>query len=158
MGPFKLIIRGGYGITRITCWSALILESLRWTVHSVLRADAIWSFWYTIFLPHVSVYWILWLLHFGWLLVLSLYLDDDLPMFKCVSFCLHGCCGEWEGWSLKPNNKTNWMAVVTLILPFSFGFVRGIRTESSHRTESDLFTFFLTFFLTNIYAQFTILY
>ena len=115
-------------LTRITCWSALILESLRWTVHSVLRADAIWSFWYTIFLPHVSVYWILWLLHFGWLLILSLYLDDDLPMFKCVSFCLHGCCGEWEGWSLKPNNKTNWMAVDTLILPFSFGFVRGIRS------------------------------
>ena len=35
----------------------------------------------------------LWPLHFGWLLVLSLYKEDYLQIFKCVSFWLHGCCG-----------------------------------------------------------------
>ena len=30
---------------------------------------------------------------FGWLLVLSLYKEDYLQTFKCVSFWLHGCCG-----------------------------------------------------------------
>ena len=35
----------------------------------------------------------LWPLRFGWLLVLSLYKEDCLQIFKCVSFWLHGCCG-----------------------------------------------------------------
>ena len=35
----------------------------------------------------------LWPLRFGWLLVLSLYKEDYLQIFKCVSFWLHGCCG-----------------------------------------------------------------
>ena len=35
----------------------------------------------------------LWPLCFGWLLVLSLYKEDYLQIFKCVSFWLHGCCG-----------------------------------------------------------------
>ena len=21
--------------------------------------------------------------------------------FKCMSFLLHGCCGDWEGWALN---------------------------------------------------------
>ena len=33
----------------------------------------------------------LWPLRFGWLLVLSLYEEDYLQIFKCVSFWLHGC-------------------------------------------------------------------
>ena len=32
-------------------------------------------------------------LRFGWLLVLSLYKEDYLQIFKCVSFWLHGCYG-----------------------------------------------------------------
>ena len=32
-------------------------------------------------------------LRFGWLLVLSLYKEDYLQIFKFVSFWLHGCCG-----------------------------------------------------------------
>ena len=35
----------------------------------------------------------LWPLRFCWLLVLSLYKEDYLQIFKCVSFWLHGCCG-----------------------------------------------------------------
>ena len=35
--------------------------------------------------------------------------------FKCVSFLLQGCCGEWEGWARKPVNYTSWVAVVTPI-------------------------------------------
>ena len=35
----------------------------------------------------------LWPLRLGWLLVLSLYKEDYLQIFKCVSFWLHGCCG-----------------------------------------------------------------
>ena len=31
-------------------------------------------------------------------------------IYKCVSFCLHGCCGEWECWVRKPVKP---VAVVT---------------------------------------------
>ena len=41
-----------------------------------------------VYVPHF-----LWPLRFGWLLVLSLYKEDYLQIFKCVSFWLHGCCG-----------------------------------------------------------------
>ena len=34
----------------------------------------------------------LWHVRFGWLLVFSLYKEDYLQIFKCVSFWLHGCC------------------------------------------------------------------
>ena len=36
-----------------------------------------------------------------------------LQILKCVSFLLHGCCGEWESWTHKPVNHTSWMTVVT---------------------------------------------
>ena len=36
-------------------------------------------------------------LDLGWLLVLGLYTDDYLLIFKCVSVWLHSFCGEWEG-------------------------------------------------------------
>ena len=48
---------------------------------------------YTFILLYMFVYSILWPLHFGWLLVLSLHKEDYLQMFKCVSFWLHGFCG-----------------------------------------------------------------
>ena len=31
-----------------------------------------------------------------------------------MSFCLHGCCGEWEDWTRKTVNHTCWMTAVTL--------------------------------------------
>ena len=43
---------------------------------------------------------LLWPLRFGWLLVLSLHKEDYLQIFKCVSFWLHGCFGNMEGWEL----------------------------------------------------------
>ena len=49
-----------------------------------------------------------------WLLVLSLYKEDYLQFFKCVSFWLQGCCSWWEGWSLVNRfNHTSCVAVVT---------------------------------------------
>ena len=107
------------------------------------------------------VYRFLWPLRLGWLLVCCLYKEVYLQIFKRVSFWLHGCCGEWEGWARKPVNHTSWVAVVTptdrpksvrnrcvielfcdvvyvVILPFwQFCWCRGF----CHRTESDLFLF-----------------
>ena len=48
------------------------------------------------------VYRFLWPLRLGWLLVWCLYKEVYLQIFKRVSFWLHGCCGEWEGWARKP--------------------------------------------------------
>ena len=48
------------------------------------------------------VYRFLWPLRLGWLLVWCLYKEVYLQIFKCVSFWLHGCGGEWEGWARKP--------------------------------------------------------
>ena len=58
----------------------------------------------------------LWPFHFGWLLVLDLYKEDYLQIFKCVE-CPFDCaafCGQWEGWN--PINRfkaTSWVAAVT---------------------------------------------
>ena len=41
----------------------------------------------------------------------SIYKEDHLQFIKCVSFWLHGFCGQWEGW--VPVNTTSWTAVVT---------------------------------------------
>ena len=57
----------------------------------------------------------LWPLHFGWLLVLSLYKEDYLRIFKGVSVWLHGCCGYWEGWALV--NRFNHTSAVTVVTP-----------------------------------------
>ena len=59
------------------------------------------------------VYWFLWPLRLVWLLVCCLYKEVYLQIFKCVSFWLHGCCGEWEGGTVNEVNHTSWMAVVT---------------------------------------------
>ena len=105
------------------------------------------------------VYWFLWPLRLVWLLVCCLYKEVYLQIFKCVSFWLHGCCGEWEGGPVNQVNHTIWMAVVTpndrpksvrncclielfcgvvcvVTLPFwHFCWCRGF----CHRTESDHF-------------------
>ena len=47
--------------------------------------------------PMLFVYSFLWHLRLVWLLVCCLYKENYLQIFKCVSFWLHGCCGEWEG-------------------------------------------------------------
>ena len=99
-----------------------------------------------------------------WLLVYSLYKEVYLQNSKCVSFWLHGCCGEWDGWARKPVHNTSWVAVVIpTYLPNSvpnrcvidvFGgiFVLslclldisvGISDLVCHRTEYDLFPFSL---------------
>ena len=48
------------------------------------------------------VYRLLWPLRLGWLLCWCLYKEVYFQIFKRVSFWLHGCCGEWEGWARKP--------------------------------------------------------
>ena len=96
-----------------------------------------------------------------WLFVCCLYKEVYLQIFKCVSFWLHGCCGEWEGWRVNQVNHTSWVAVVTptdrpksvrnccliellcgvvcvVTLPFwHFCWCRGF----CHRTGSDLLLF-----------------
>ena len=59
------------------------------------------------------VYWFLWPLRLVWLLVCCLYKEIYLQIFKCVSFWLHGCCGEWEGGPVNQVNHTSWVAVFT---------------------------------------------
>ena len=110
----------------------------------------------------------------GWLLVCCLYKEVYLQIFKRVSFWLHGCCGEWEGWARKPVNHTSWVAVVTptdrpksvrnrcvielfcdvvyvVILPFwQFCWCRGF----CHRTESDLFLFLLHLITFSFFCNF----
>ena len=60
-------------------------------------------FWYITYFIHVCVpqcKTFLWPHRFGWMLVLNLYKEDYLQIFKYVSFWFHGCCGKWEGWVL----------------------------------------------------------
>ena len=107
------------------------------------------------------MYWFLWPLRLVWLLVCCLYKEVYLQIFKCVSFWLHGCCGDWEGWLVNQVNHTSWVAVVTptncpksvricclielfcsvvcvVTLPFwHFCWCRGF----FHRTGSDLLLF-----------------
>ena len=46
-------------------------------------------------------------------LLLSVYKEVYLQIFKCVSFWLHGCYGELEGGPVNQVNHTSWVAVVT---------------------------------------------
>ena len=64
-------------------------------------------------LTMLFVYWFLLPLRLVWLLVCCLYKEVYLQIFKCVSFWLHGCCGEWEGGPVNQVNHTSWVAVVT---------------------------------------------
>ena len=71
--------------------------------HSLPYSDVtIYIFAISYLLPMLYVYRFLWPLRLGWLLVWCLYKEVYLQIFKCVSFWLHGCCGEWEGWARKP--------------------------------------------------------
>ena len=112
-------------------------------------------------LTMLFVYWFLRPLRLVWLLVCCLYKEVYLQIFKCVSFWLHGCCGEWEGGPVNQVNHTSWVAVVTptyrpksvrncclielfcgvvcvVFLPFwHFCWCRGF----CHRTGSDLLLF-----------------
>ena len=109
------------------------------------------------------LYWFLLPLRLVWLLVCCLYKEVYLQFFKCMSFWLHGCCGEWEGGPVNQVNHTSWVAVVTptdrpksvrncclielfcsvvcvVTLPFwHFWWWRGF----CHRTGSDLLLFVL---------------
>ena len=100
----------------------------------------------------------------SWLLVLGLYKEDYLQIFKFVSFCLHGFCNKWESWD--PVNRLNHTSLVAIVTPSDrpksvrnrcvikvfggvfyvvkllFGFFCGCR-GFCHRTESDLFLFLL---------------
>ena len=64
-------------------------------------------------LPMLFVYWFLWPLRLVWLLVCCLYKEVYLQIFKCVSFWLHGCCGESEGGPVNQVYHTSWVAVNT---------------------------------------------
>ena len=57
-------------------------------------AKYIFDIWYL--LTMLFMYWFLWPLRLVWLLVCCLYKEVYSQIFKCVSFWLHGCCGEWE--------------------------------------------------------------
>ena len=71
--------------------------------HSLPYSDVtIYIFAISYLLSMLYVYRFLWPLRLGWLLVWCLYKEVYLQIFKCVSFWLHGCCGEWEGWARKP--------------------------------------------------------
>ena len=115
------------------------------------------------FLTMLFAYWFLLPLRLVWLLVCCLNKEVYLQIFKCVSFWLHGCCGEWEGGPVNQVNHTSWVAVVTptgrpksarncwlielfcgvvcvVTLPFwHFFWCRGF----CHRTGSDLLLFIL---------------
>ena len=71
--------------------------------HSLSYSDVTIYIFAISYLPSMLyVYRFLWPLRLGWLLVWCLYKEVYLQIFKCVSFWLHGCCGEWEGWARKP--------------------------------------------------------
>ena len=74
-------------------------------------AKYIFDIYFLLTMPFV--YWFLWPLRLVWLLVCWLYKEVYLQIFKCVSFWLHGCCGEWEGGPENQVNHTSWVAVVT---------------------------------------------
>ena len=71
--------------------------------HSLPYSDVtIYIFAILYLLSMLYVYRFLWPLRLRWLLVCCLYKEVYLLIFKRVSFWLHGCCGEWEGWARKP--------------------------------------------------------
>ena len=94
-------------------------------------------------------------------MVLILYEENYLQLFKCVSFWLQSCCGKLEGWALV--NRFNHTSGVTAVTPIDrpksvcnrcvievFGGVFYVVTMLysvgggvCHRTESDLFLFVL---------------
>ena len=101
--------------------------------------------------------------YFSWPLVLGLYKEVYLHIFKCVSVWLRSFCGKWEcSDPVNLFNHTNLVAitspthrpklvynrcVIEILVAFLwchvfYGFFCGCR-DFSHRTESDLFLFLL---------------
>ena len=100
----------------------------------------------------------LWPLHFGWLLVLSLYKEDYLQILNVCPFYFNFFCSSWEGFvPVNRFNHTSWMTVVTItdrlksvhnrcvievfggVFVLSIGFRIFCWYRSfCHRTESDL--------------------
>ena len=80
--------------------------------HSLLWRMSLYNFDIPFLLPVCVI--IVLPLRFSWLLVLGLYKEDYLQIFKYVSFWLHGFCGKWEGWDpVNRFNHTSWVAIVT---------------------------------------------
>ena len=147
--------------------SALIpLLAYRLRVAQPTLMDISIYFWYILLYYYICLCTtFLWLLRFGLLLVLRLYKEDYLHIFKCVSFWLHGCCGWWNGSALvnrfnhtsgvddatptdRPKSVGNrcvievFDGVFFFVVALLFGFFWGWR-GFCHRTESDLFLFLL---------------
>ena len=96
-------------------WTPLVLGpelASRRAEHSLLWRMPLYIFLIYVFITvHVCV--IIFMAAPSWLLVLGLYKEDYLQIFKCVSFWLHGFCGKWEGWDpVNRFNHTNRMDVV----------------------------------------------
>ena len=108
--------RGLFGMKCIAiCWIFNIsnTDSFTQTIHLWYKEHSKWicvSFPFSIqYLIHMLyVYRFLWPIRLGWLLE-----EGHLQFFKCMSFWLHGCFGEWEGWARKLVNHISWLAVVT---------------------------------------------
>ena len=80
--------------------------------HSMPYSDVTIIFAISYLSSMLYVYRFLWHLRLEWLLVWCLCKEVYLQIFKRVSFWLHGCCGEWEGWPVNQVNHTNRMDVV----------------------------------------------
>ena len=93
-----------------------------------------------------------------WLMVYCLYKEVYI-VFKCASFWLHGCCGEWEDWYfLVAFLYTFWWRFCFAALSiWHFCLYKGF----CHRTESDLLLFSLAvdkkFFLLLLFIEYRFL-
>ena len=103
--PFWLLV----GLLSLWTQARFQMGGAKHTLTDVTR-----YFWFTIYIIMcVCVCVILWPLRFGLMLVLSLYKDNYLHIFKFASFWLHSFCGYWEGWvPVDRLNYTSWMTVV----------------------------------------------
>ena len=70
-------------------------------------------FWYILFINYAVCVLIIRTSPLGVVVGCCLYKEVYLQIFKCVSFWLHGCCGEWEGGPVNQVYHTSWVAVVT---------------------------------------------
>ena len=103
-GPCQTLLRGDRVLIFVPsdCKSGLLqpsdLNSLpAGSIRMSLNIFLIYNMYYCVY----YVYWFLLPLRLVWLLVCCLYKEVYLQMCKCMSFWLHGCCGEWEGWPVS---------------------------------------------------------
>ena len=84
-------------------------------------ADVTRSFCILFVLPWMLVYWFLWPLCFGWLLILDFYKEDYLQVLKYVSFWLHGCCRDLEVWPVNLlTTPVGWWSLLKLTILSGF--------------------------------------